>query len=151
MPSEKLRKTQSDEGEDLPMDISSMIDLVFLLLIFFIVSSHLIIVQIDERVEPPVAKNAQVPENAEGRVVVNVLEDGTVWAQDKVQLDTLEDITEYVENGRLANDDLNVPTFLHLRADKAVDTRDIKRVIKAAGEAGVKEVIFGSYQVPLKK
>ena len=49
MASEKLRAvTESIEGEELQMDMSSMIDLVFLLLIFFMVSSHLIIVQIDK-------------------------------------------------------------------------------------------------------
>ena len=56
MASEKLRKLMSDGGEELPMDISSMIDLVFLLLVFFMVSSHLIIVQIDRDVKPPTAK-----------------------------------------------------------------------------------------------
>lgn len=129
------------------MDMSSMIDLVFLLLIFFMVSSHLIIVQIDKRVNPPTAKNGQVAKNATGRVVVNVLEDGTIWAQDEVELATTESITEYVEAQRIANTDKSLPTRLNLRADKAVDTRVIKRVIKAAGEAGVSDVIFGSYVV----
>lgn len=129
------------------MDMSSMIDLVFLLLIFFMVSSHLIIVQIDRRVNPPTAKNAQVAKNATGRVVVNVLEDGTVWAQDEVELPTTESITEYIEAIKNQNAEKSLPTRLNLRADKMVDTRLIKRVIKAAGEAGVKDVIFGSYVV----
>ena len=150
MPSDKLRKMRSDQGEDLPMDVSSMIDLVFLLLIFFMVSSHLIIVQIDRRVKPPTAKNGEVPKNATGRVVVNVLSDGTVWGQDKVELPTTESITEYVETARINNSENNLPTTLNLRADRAVDTRVIKRVIKASGEAGVSEVIFGSYRVERK-
>lgn len=147
MASAKLRKQQADQGEELPMDMSSMIDLVFLLLIFFMVSSHLIIVQIDRRVNPPTAKNAQVAKNATGRVVVNVLEDGTVWAQDEVELPTTEAITEYIEAIKNQNAEKSLPTRLNLRADKMVDTRLIKRVIKAAGEAGVKDVIFGSYVV----
>lgn len=147
MASAKLRKQQADQGEELPMDMSSMIDLVFLLLIFFMVSSHLIIVQIDRRVNPPTAKNAQVAKNATGRVVVNVLEDGTVWAQDEVELPTTESITEYIEAIKNQNAEKSLPTRLNLRADKMVDTRLIKRVIKAAGEAGVKDVIFGSYVV----
>lgn len=147
MASAKLRKQQADQGEELPMDMSSMIDLVFLLLIFFMVSSHLIIVQIDRRVNPPTAKNAQVAKNATGRVVVNVLEDGSVWAQDEVELPTTESITEYIEAIKNQNAEKSLPTRLNLRADKMVDTRLIKRVIKAAGEAGVKDVIFGSYVV----
>ncbi len=56
MASEKLKALRLDEGDAMPMDMSSMIDLVFLLLIFFMVSSHLIIVQIDKRVAPPHGK-----------------------------------------------------------------------------------------------
>lgn len=148
MASEKLRAaTESIEGEELQMDMSSMIDLVFLLLIFFMVSSHLIIVQIDKRVKPPTAKNAQVAKNATGRVVVNVLDDGTIWAQDEIELGSTDAITEYVEAARERHDESGLPTRLNLRADKGVDTRVIKKVVQAAGDAGVSDVIFGSYVV----
>ncbi len=135
------------EGEELSMDMSSMIDLVFLLLIFFMVSSHLIIVEIDKRVNPPTAKNAQVAKNASGRVVVNVLSDGSIWAQGKEELPTVESITDYVDQARLKNEAAGIPTRLNLRADEDVDTRVIKKVVQAAGEAGVADVIFGSYVV----
>ena len=148
MASEKLRAaTESIEGEELQMDMSSMIDLVFLLLIFFMVSSHMIIVQIDKRVKPPTAKNALVAKNATGRVVVNVLADGTIWAQDEVELGSTDAITEYVQAARERHDESGLPTRLNLRADKGVDTRVIKKVVQAAGDAGVSEVIFGSYVV----
>lgn len=129
------------------MDMSSMIDLVFLLLIFFMVSSHLIIVEIDKRVNPPTATNAQVAKNASGRVVVNVLSDGSIWAQGKEELPTVEAITDYVDQARLKNENAGIPTRLNLRADEDVDTRVIKKVVQAAGEAGVSDVIFGSYVV----
>lgn len=148
MASEKLKAAiESLESEELTMDMSSMIDLVFLLLIFFMVSSHLIIVQIDKRVAPPTAKNAQVAKNATGRVVVNVLEDGTVWGQDQLELPTSEAITDYVDQAVQRNNDAGLDTRLNLRADKNVDTRTIKKVVQAAGEAGVFDVIFGSYVV----
>jgi len=150
MPSEKLRKLKQDEGENMPMDMSSMIDLVFLLLIFFMVASHLITTQVDKRVEPPIAKNAVVPKNSEGRVVVNVLKEGTVFDVDKNELPTSEAITEYVEAHRIRLEEADIQTKLFLNSDKQVDTRVLKRVIKAAGEAGVSEVIFGSYVVEKK-
>jgi biopolymer transport protein ExbD len=148
MASEKLQAaTESIQSEELQMDMSSMIDLVFLLLIFFMVSSHLIIVKIDKRVKPPTAKNAQVAKDARGRVVVNVLADGTIWDVDLNELPTTEAITDYVDQRRLANEDAGMETRLNLRADKNVDTRVIKRVVQAAGEAGVSEVIFGSWVI----
>jgi len=133
--------------EELDMDMSPMIDLVFLLLIFFMVSSHLIIVRIDKRVNPPTADNAQVAKNATGRIIVNVLADGTVWGQDEFALNSTEAITDYVGQAKDRNDGNGIPTRLHLRADEEVDTREIKRVIQAAGDAGVNDVIFGSYVV----
>jgi biopolymer transport protein ExbD len=150
MASDKLRKLMSQEGEQMPMDMSSMIDLVFLLLIFFMVASHIITTQIDRRVEPPVAANAVVPKNGEGRVVINVLKDGSVFDVDKNELPTPEAITEYVEANRIRYEESDIQTKLFLHSDKQVDTRAIKRVIKAAGEAGVSEVIFGSYVVDKK-
>ena len=129
------------------MDMSSMIDLVFLLLIFFMVSSHLIIVQIDKRVNPPTADNAQVAKDASGRIVVNVLADGSIWAQDEIELPTSDSITDYVDQNRERLETSGVTPRLNLRADEEVDTRIIKKVVQAAGEAGVVEVIFGSYVV----
>jgi biopolymer transport protein ExbD len=132
---------------DLNMDMSPMIDLTFLLLVFFMVSSHLITVQIDRRVKPPVAKNSQVAKDASGRVVVNILADGTIWGQDQIELPTSEAVQDYVDQVRVRNEEQGITTRLNLRADKEVDTRIIKKVVQAAGEAGVNEVIFGSLSV----
>ncbi|MEQ1840849.1 MAG: biopolymer transporter ExbD [Verrucomicrobiales bacterium] len=147
MASKKLRGAAATGEETVAMDMSPMIDLTFLLLIFFMVSSHLITIQIDRRVKPPTALNAEVAKVASGRVVVNVLADGSVWAEDKVELPTSESITDYVEQARIANEAEGIETRLNLRADKEVETRNIKKVVQAAGAAGVSEVIFGSMAV----
>lgn len=146
MASSKKRATpQMDEG--VPLDMSPMIDLTFLLLVFFMVASHLIIVRIDHRVNVPTAKNAQVAKDTQGRVVVNVLKNGKAYAQDEVELPTSGAIQDYVEVAREENDKKGLTTRLNLRADQDVDTRAIKRVVQAAGKAGVNEVIFGSLTV----
>jgi biopolymer transport protein ExbD len=148
MASDKKKELMAAYVEDnLNMDMSPMIDLTFLLLVFFMVSSHLITVQIDRRVKPPVAKNAQVAKDASGRVVVNILADGSIWGQDEIELPTSESIQDYVDQVRVRNEEQGITTRLNLRADKEVDTRIIKKVVQAAGEAGVSEVIFGSLSV----
>lgn len=146
MASDKLRRAQADEGEDVPMDMSSMIDLVFLLLIFFMVSSHLILIQIDKNVEPPYAKNATVPESGDARIVINIYEDGTVRSQDD-PLPTSEAIEQYVsdEKKKFEAEFPGITPRIHLRAHRVVDTSKLKRVIKAAGTAGVSQVVFASY------
>ena len=129
------------------MDMSPMIDLVFLLLIFFMVSSHLIIIRIDKNVRPPTADNAQVSKNSHGRIVVNIYEDGTILDPNGRVLETLEEIETYVSEQKDNNDLADLTSRLHVRADKYTNTRAIKKVVQASAEAGVNDVIFGSYVV----
>ena len=158
MASEKLRRVQEDQGEELHMDMSPMIDLVFLLLIFFMVSSHLIIVRIDMNVKPPTADNAQVAENSHGRIVVNVYgfhDDvdpalhGKIFDNAENELATSDQITDYVdrEATKVRESEADLTPRLHLRADKTTDTRLIKKVVQASAGAGVIDIIFGSYVV----
>lgn len=141
----------------LTTDISSMIDLVFLLLIFFMVSSHLIIVRIDKNVRPSVVKNAAVAEVATGRIVINVYGfgldqrlaamEGKIFDANGRELETSEAIEAFVdEQAQIIRDsEANLTPKLHLRADFATDTRLIKKVVQASAKAGVIDVIFGSY------
>lgn len=147
MASEKLRAANEAEGEDLKLEMSPMIDLVFLLLIFFMVSSHLIIVQIDKNVRPATADNAEVARTSHGRIVVNIYEDGRVFGSNKKELATMQDISSYVDEIKILNDSVSVANRLHLRADKYTDTRNIKKVVQAAADVGVHDVIFSTYKV----
>ena len=149
--SAKQELARQTTEEELRMDMSPMIDLVFLLLIFFMVSSHLIIVTIDKEVEPPIATNAQVAENNVGRILINIHSNGRIYGpgngDDQIEFQTDDAITAFVDAERLkANEGGQKPT-LHVRADRNVDTEYIKKVVQAAAEAQVNEVIFGSYVV----
>lgn len=148
MASAKLRRLLNEEGETMNMDMSPMIDLVFLLLIFFMVSSHMIIVKIDKNVKPPTADTAQVAKNNEGRIVVNIYEDGTFHGPDDgMDFPTADAVSEYVDAERQKNDEARMKSRLHLRADKRVKTRYIKEIVKAAADALVVDVIFGAFVV----
>lgn len=148
MASAKLRAAMTAEGEDMKMDMSPMIDLVFLLLIFFMVSSHMIITKIDKDVHPPTADAAAVAKNIGGRIVVNIHEDGTFYGPETtMKFPNADAVSEYVDAERQKNDDLRVKSRLHLRADKRVSTRYIKEIVKAAADALVVDVIFGTYVI----
>ena len=58
--------------------MSPMIDMVFLLLIFFMVTSRLIVIRQDKSVEPSVALESKPLAEARGRVVINLLQNGTI-------------------------------------------------------------------------
>ena len=75
MASNKLRATQQEQEDDTQVDMSPMIDMVFLLLIFFIVNATLIIVEMDKRVKVPIARYSEKQNDKMGRIVVNVYSD----------------------------------------------------------------------------
>lgn len=152
MASKKLRAAQSGTGDDMKIDMSPMIDMVFLLLIFFLVNATMIVVKMDKRVVIPVAKNSKKQEEKNGRIVINVysdehsaegrfrMEDGeTIFNND-------EDMTKYIEEKRKEMKDKGYTPRIHLRGDREALFKYNRRVIRAAAAAGVNEVIFVSYQ-----
>lgn len=60
--------------------LSSMIDIIFLLIIFFVVTASFDREQIDSRVSLPVVDSAAVKALPEKRLMINVLPDGSVRA-----------------------------------------------------------------------
>ncbi len=123
------------------IDMSPMIDLVFLLLIFFMVASTAITYRKDKNVTVPVASDSVVPKNIENRIVLNVYQDGTI----KDELGKV--LTTGQVETRMAEAKKREPkTRLHLRCDKAVPHRMVKDVIAASARGGVSSVIFSTYQ-----
>lgn len=127
-----------------------MIDMVFLLLIFFIVNANLIVVKMDKRVEVPVAKNSSKQEKATGRIVINVygdeheangrfrMEDGeTPFADDAALLEYIKDAVDAMAG--------SVKPQIHLRGDRNTEFKHCRRVIRIAAEAGIDQVVFASY------
>ena len=98
MASSKLRRAATGQEDEAKVDMSPMIDMVFLLLIFFIVNASAIIVKTDPDVLPPVAKNSKAQEDGCGRIVINVHQDGTFTAEDfNVILADDKDIVDLVK------------------------------------------------------
>lgn len=129
------------EGSGLKMDLSPMIDLVFLLLVFFMVTSTVIRYRQDPNVVIPVASDSKVPEVVEGRVVINIYRDGTIKSENGDTLSVAE-VTQRMAQAKAEN----ANTRLHLRADKGVPYKHIKEVSQASAEGGVPTVIFSTYQ-----
>jgi len=128
-----------DDG--LKVDMSPMIDLVFLLLVFFMTSSTMITIRKDQRVTVPIASSAEVPKLVTDRIIVNILMDGTCYdesGKDRLSLDRIQSMA------RSAKSKHAQPKLL-LRADQAVPHRLVKRVIDASRAGGVTNVIFSTY------
>ncbi len=153
MASKKLQRSGEAQLEELSIDMSPMIDMVFLLLIFFMVNAVIIDYKKDKSIEIPIASEAKAPNGVSGRVVINVYNDeteaknGTRFADENSNPLDEAGITELVRERKLANENSGVPkTILHLRADASVNVEYTKRAVKAAGDAEVGSVIFSTYQ-----
>lgn len=136
-------------NEDCKMDSSSMIDMVFQLILFFMVSSRMITNQIDPRVDLPIAVNARPPEEAAGRIVLHVYDDGTFGKDNKEPLPDMAAITEYVTQ-RKEQIEAGVPPKVLLRGDKRSIVKFSKQAVKASGDAGVSTIIFSAYPASKK-
>ena len=127
-------------GSTCQVDLSPMIDLVFLLLIFFMVSSTLITIRQDPNITIPIASDGKVPKQVRGRIVVNVYQDGTVKSESGEVL-TLDQVENRM---RLAKQE-NPSVRLHVRADQVAAHAMVKDVIDASARGGVVNVIFSTY------
>jgi biopolymer transport protein ExbD len=146
MASSKLRNATAEPEAECALDMSPMIDMVFLLLIFFIVNATAIIVQTDPAVKPPVASNSKRQEDGSGRIVVNVREDGTFTAEDfNTILPGEDEIYDMVKTMKERQQALGVVSKLHLRGDKDAVFRHCRTAIRGAARAGVDQVVFGVF------
>jgi len=150
MSDSKLRRASSEADEDMPMDMSPMIDMVFLLLIFFIVNATAIIVKTDPKVKPPIAKNAEPQKNADGRIVVNIHDDGQFTAEDfKTYLADDKAIAAYVKKQKQRHEKEAVDSKLHIRGHKDAVFKHARKAIRAAAGEGVNNVVFAVYNKEL--
>ena len=142
----KLRNASADPEAECVLDMSPMIDMVFLLLIFFIVNATAIIVKTDPEVDPPIAVNSKPQVNKDGRIVVNIHEDGTFTAEDfNTILKDEQMISAYIKEMRQRNETLNYESRLHLRGHKESLFKHGRTVIRCAAEQEVRQVVFGVF------
>ncbi len=133
------------EGGDDDINMAPMIDMVFLLLIFFMVASHLTAL---ERIPVPlpVADKAKVPEEARDRqlVTIRAVDDSGEAAEIymNLQVVSIEEFTAAIGNLFESDDNLQV----YLRADRRVKHKHIKEVMEACAGVGIVDIIFGTFE-----
>lgn len=136
-------KSQFDDDEDINM--APMIDMVFLLLIFFMVASHMI--KIDKTpVELPQASSSIVPEKISDRTFITIRSSDTIGEEVEFFMNlkntTIDDIKTKISESFLNNEN----TSICLRADKFVRHKHIKNIMQICAEIGVSDVIFAAFE-----
>jgi biopolymer transport protein ExbD len=125
--------------EDDGIQMAPMIDMVFLLLIFFMAASHLNQLEKVE-IEVPVARHAAVPDDLLDRRTITIQADGSLYLGNRPGV--LEEITPLVRKELAAAPMLKI----YVRADERVRHRRVREVMKACADAGAAEVIFAAYE-----
>ena len=124
--------------EDIEVDMSPMIDMVFLLLIFFIVAS----IVIDEKVpvEIPDAAYAKVPEDTTGRLVVSVNKDDKMFIG-PMPVD-IEQLKERLEIELEADPNLRIL----IRSGGDVKYKTNEKIMIACAEVGASDLIYSAFE-----
>jgi len=137
-----LMKRVKKIKEHAEIDMAPLIDMVFLLLIFFMCSATLSEIEYTPDVQLPVAPRAKVPEDLKNRGVINILSDGDYMIASKIV--TEKQMLKIMKQRRKQNPELK----LYLRANKEVPFKKVKIVLKTCAEAGINDIIFASFQSP---
>ena len=146
MASDRLRAVSKEQGEAAEMDMSPMIDMVFLLLLFFLVVSNPKTIKIDPDLTPAVASNSQAAPTVNGKIVVNVRKDGDFAKEDATTImPDIAALREYLKERKEQQDGTGYEPVLHIRADKDIQFKYVQRVIKAGADVGIKKVAYAAF------
>lgn len=143
-------RTPDEPAADI--DMTPMIDCVFLLLIFFMVAATMSEVDLTPEVHLPVAPKAAIPEDLRNRGVINIVPLGTAAAGALTS-----EATPFVVYGELMDEpaltkairqraDEQPDLRVYMRVDRNAEFRVVKRAIRACANAGVYDIIFGTFQ-----
>lgn len=126
--------------EDADIDMAPLIDMVFLLLVFFMCTATISKVNFTPEVTLPVAKRAQVSEDLRNRGTINILPNGDFMISGKIV--DFDEMLDMMTKSREENPELK----LYLRANKSVPFKRVKKVLRACAEAGIYDIIFATFQ-----
>jgi biopolymer transport protein ExbD len=121
------------------IDMAPMIDMVFLLLIFFMVAS--VVTELDKvEVKIPLSEYAKVPENTKDRLMLSVDMNNQIYAGTTPM--TIPELKVLVNEALNENPDLRIL----IRADERVKYKTNKEIMIACGEVGATDLIYATFE-----
>ncbi len=134
-----MRIPTRERKRGLSFNITPLIDIVFLLIIFFLAASHLVRSELQEKVELPEATQAKDDDaRVPRRLVLTVKADKTMLVAGK-PID-LQHIEQMILSGQQSSDDREFE--IRIRSDQRVPFSAIKPIMLACARAGVTKVGF---------
>lgn len=136
-----MRLPESAQDRELSNNMTPMIDVVFLLIIFFLVSSHLARQESQLPLQLPEATSHQPPDFEQTALTVNVLADGS-WSVggSRMELDGLSGALGQYQQRHGGN------ALVRVRTDRAAPYSRVEPVLRAAAQAGLPNVAISVYR-----
>ncbi|MEM0897197.1 MAG: biopolymer transporter ExbD [Verrucomicrobiota bacterium] len=131
------RRRQNDQ---VSFQITPMIDMTFLLLIFFMVTSTLSNEKIKMDVALPTSKIAKLPEDTSGRDIINIDRYGNFFVGN-TKVDEAG-LTAHLKS-RFRN---SPPLKVYLRGDAKTTGDKLNKFMKLASEAGAATILIGAHR-----
>ncbi len=141
--SKQRAQTRMPPEEDPEFQIAPMIDILLVLLVFFMSISSTEVLQTNDQVRLPVAKDAKEKGDIKGgQLILNVLW-SPISSSSSIDIDNKAYLTAAELIPMLQAKILATPEFrILIRADKDVRYEYTRTILSAAGAAGVKNVTF---------
>ncbi len=133
----KLKRRHNDP-EDFQM--APMIDMVFLLLVFFMTVASVAKSQRQVELDLPESEESTIPEDASGRGILSVDAEGAYYIGDQPR--SLQEVQTAIRARLQADPTLRV----QVRADQATEYEHVRKLLVAAAEAGAYEIIYATYE-----
>lgn len=140
----------SDSGEP-EFQIAPMIDVLLVILIFFMTITSASVLKVDKKIDLPIAKNAQKKDNSRAETVVNVR-----WENKRAEFvyedrvyKSASEIVEQLKTAKLTGEK-NItaganPTFRAvIRGDRDVPALYVSQAMNACAEAGISDISFSA-------
>ncbi|HSH38974.1 MAG TPA: biopolymer transporter ExbD [Chthoniobacterales bacterium] len=140
----------SDSGEP-EFQIAPMIDVLLVILIFFMTITSASVLKVDKKIDLPIAKNAQKKDNSRAETVVNVR-----WEHKRAEFvyedrvyRSANEIVEQLKTARITGEK-NVtaaanPSFRAvIRGDRDVPALYVSQAMNACAEAGISDISFSA-------
>lgn len=134
--------TRNPAEEDPEFQIAPMIDILLVLLVFFMSISSTEVLQSNRTISLAVAKEAKAPKKAPGQVIINVAwtplnNAGSIEVNDQ-KLPSAYDLVPKLQD-ELAKNPL---TRVLVRVDRSARWGFEREILKAVGDAGISNVTF---------
>ena len=126
--------------------IAPMIDVLLVLLVFFVMITSAEVLKVDKNLTLPVSPNAKKrePEMAKHEMAVNVRYDAAtnkgVLVLDDMVYNDWQEVMPILQESKKRDEKLRVV----VRGDAAVPAGEIQRVMTLIGEAGISDIAFAS-------